>query len=189
MGRLLILELFDQRTPEPVDAPPSPDWQAGHLAGMEDGLAQADARQSALREDVAQAMIGIVFTYTEARTQILRSLGPLFQSVMDNLLPQIGRDVLLLHILDHVNIAAEADSGAPMRLTVHPSARSGLVDSLPTTLPLPIVIDTDPALGPGQVMLLHRDTETTLDLDGLTHGMRAILAALFDETERKTYHG
>ena len=188
MGRLLILEPFDRAVPEPVDAPPSPDWQAGHRAGMAEGLAQADARQSALREDVAQAMIDIVFTYAEARTQILRGLGPLFQAVMDKLLPQIARDVLFPHILDHLTTAAEADSGAPMRLTVHPSARPGLVQSLPTTLLLPIVIDTDPALGPGQVMLLHRDTETTLDLDGLTHGMRAILAALFDETERKTYH-
>ncbi len=189
MGKLLVLEPFDLAAFPSVDAAPSKDWQAGHLAGMADGLAQAGAHQSALRDDVAQALIDITFTYAEARNQILASLGPLFQSVMDRILPEIAKEALLPHIVDRLIAAARADSGAPMRIAVHPAARAGLVASLPATPPLPLVIEVDAALGPGQVVLRHQQTETTLDLDGLVQGMRAILAALFDETERKIQNG
>ncbi len=189
MGRVLFLEAFDAPPPEAAGPSHSPDWREGYAEGILAGQAQAAAREAHLSDEIVQSISDLSFTYAEARTQVLTSLEPLFRSILERLMPELVRHMLLPHILQELMTAAHVDSESPIELTISPQDEPALKRALMGAMPLPLQLATLPGLEAGQVMLAHRGIETALDLEGLITGIEAVLNALFDETARRSRHG
>jgi len=189
MGRVHFLETFDAPRSEMAGPSHSSDWRNGYAEGFIAGHAKSAEREALLSEEIIQSMADLAFTYAEARIQVLKSLEPLFRSILERLLPELVRHLLLPHILDELVTAANVDSASPMQLTVSPQDGPALSRFLSGAMPIPLQVSTAPHLGAGQVMLAHRGIETALDLDGLMKGIDAVLRALFDETAKRSRHG
>ncbi|MCC5972874.1 MAG: hypothetical protein JJT81_02360 [Rubellimicrobium sp.] len=189
MGRIIALEPFDRPNilPEPVG--PSPEWSAGHAAGLADGLDMAAQRQGILAEEICQAMTELTFTYAEARAQVLASLAPLLHGLLDRLLPAIVPDILRMAILEALVEAADGDSRMPLVVRVHPAhlaPLAPLVGTLPGHMP---VIEGASGIGPGQALVESSAGETLLDIDGLLEAIRQSLAVLSENALNEVRHG
>lgn len=189
MGRIIALEAFDRPAPVPDRVEPSPEWVAGHAAGLADGLDMAAQRQGALTEEILQALTDLTFTYTEARAQVLASLAPLLQCLLDRILPDLVPDVLRMAILEALMEAADGDSRMPLVVRVHPAQVASiapLVGAMPGQGP---VIEGASGLGPGQALVEGAGGETLLDADGLLVAIRQSISALSETARNEVRHG
>jgi flagellar assembly protein FliH len=189
MGRLLILEPFDKPVEVTDDHTISQDWHDGHAAGFAAGQAVMERQQDRLREDVVQAVLDMNFTFAEARTQVLKSLAPLLDRVVSQLLPAMSRDVTVPRIVEMMLAAAQLDSRAPMAIHVHPTVLAGLHAAWPAGAATAVTLIPDPGLSPGQALMQHNETETLLDPEGVLLRVREIFATLTAETTERPHHG
>jgi flagellar biosynthesis/type III secretory pathway protein FliH len=189
MGRLLILEPFD--APPSLADPPkvSEDWLDGHAAGFAAAQASRDERETSLRNEAIQAIMDMDFTYAEARSQVLRSLVPLLDSLVTQFLPALSRQTTVPTIVDMIMSAAWEDSKAPMVVHLHPDVLPSLQDAFPGSPSFSVALLADETLSPGQAILLHREAETLLDLDGILARIKAIHTSVIVETTERSHHG
>ena len=78
MGQTVELESFDSAPSAP--AGPSGDYQRGYEDGQEDATHAAQSGEAALQADLVQAVSDLEFTYEEARSEVMRALGMVFDS-------------------------------------------------------------------------------------------------------------
>lgn len=190
MSRLVALEAFDL-PPDPKETDPEPgeDWRAGHATGLADGLAMAAMRQDVLSDGAAQAINDLVFTYAEARAQVLAALQPLIGTIMDRLLPELGRATLLPLLVERIMAVAAEHSAMPVVIRVPPSTAPALI-TLMQTFPEPKPgILADASLEEGQALIAAAEQENMVDLEGLVTEIRQTLEAFTDETQQEMRHG
>lgn len=192
MGRAPLLESFDVTgpLPGPQDAPqPGPDWLDGHAQGVVDGRAQASAAQGAVSAEIAQTLSDMAFGYTEARAHLLSSLRPLFAALIAQVLPGVAQAAQASQLISLLNAAAETDSAMPLELTVNPGRADGLAALLPFAVGLPIMLVSDPSIGPDQAILRSATGETALDIGAVIAGASAALAAIFEPADERAFYG
>lgn len=192
MGRSPLLESFDLAVPlfGPAMAPvPSPDWRDGHAQGFAEGRAQAGTEQAALSVEMAQTLSDMAFGYAEARAHVLTALGPLFAALIDHVLPGVTEAAHASDLVSLLNAAAKQDSAVPLELTVHPTRSAGLAALLPYAVGLPILLISDPTVGPDQAILRTGRGETMLDTGAVIIGAKAALAAIFETADQGVSYG
>jgi len=192
MGRAISLESFDilevSEHPPQEPIPPELGYEDGYATGREGGLAEARAEAARLEDDLVQAFTELSFTHAEARNHVLQALGPLFTSIMETLLPEAARASLVPYIVETLMEAAEQDSRMPLALLVSPQAVEPVRAVAEGRAGNPVVIDANPGLGPGEVLIRQADRETMLDLDRLLTDIQGAMQALFiDEPGRQTH--
>ena len=190
MMRLLTLEAFDSPPdlPEPEPAGPSDDWLDGHATGVAEGLSRAAAETDARLAEIAQSLADISFGFAEARAAVLASLGPLFSTLADRLLPGLAAQAQRAALIEAATAAARADSAAPLDIRVHPALADQIAAVVPDLPDLPFTIRADPGVAPGQILVSHRSQDTLLDAEALIAALAAPLAFLRDEPQRKAGH-
>lgn len=202
----LLYEAFDEVR---ADAAPGPslEWAAGHDAGLTQGLATGiaqgteatEALSGTLSAELSQALADTAFGYAEARGQILASLGPLFQVLIDRLLPALAAEALTPWLAEALQEAAREDSARPLVIHVHPDRIEALRACLPGDGPAgffgPARLLADSSLGLHDARLERPDRETALDLGAclatLSETLRAIsgsLRATPEDPARKARH-
>ncbi|PYE84596.1 hypothetical protein [Pseudoroseicyclus aestuarii] len=174
------LECFDD-SPEPlarVDPEgPGEDWLEGHAAGVEAGRAAAAAEQAALTERLVQTLDDMGFGYAEARAHLLAALRPLFAALSESLVPGLAAQGLALRLAERLAEAAEADAGLPVTLRVAPTETEAF-EQVASSAPLPLRLQPDPVLEPGQLVLERGGSATMLDALSLVEELRGALDAL-----------
>lgn len=192
MGHVLTLESFETKNDGfglHFDAGPTADFAAGRAEGYENGLQEAALRQDALSNELVQTIADMSFGYAEARLQLLRSLGPLFETIIERLIPETIATAFPAHIAAQLNAAAKVDTAAPLTLTVHPDQIAAVSKILPVSMDMALTIDSDPNLSPNAAWIASPHMETALDLDGLVVDLSSTLSTLFDEIKGHISHG
>lgn len=190
MSLAALFEHFDT-TPATDTGPaqPSADWQAGHEAGLADGVAQAEAAQTALQRQTAEAIADLALTLAEARADTLARLAPLFAALADRIVPRLLRDTLGAALLDELARAAEAALGGPLVLRIAEADHDAVAALLPLIPGTEVTLETDLHLGPGQALIDGGATGTALDIDRLAVATTEALAALPDLLQGQRRHG
>lgn len=164
-------------------------YDAGYQAGWEDAAAAQSGDQTRIRSDLARNLQGLGFTYQEARSHILRALGPLLEQIVGRLLPELARESLVGVVLDTLMPIAERLADAPVTLVLNPIARAPVEALVETATGLPLVIEEEPSLGEGQIYLRFGSEETLIDLDRAIAEITAAVRGFFDLTQKESAHG
>ncbi|WP_296425989.1 hypothetical protein [Yoonia sp.] len=186
MSHSLSLESFEEIVSD--RSGPSADFNDGYAEGIAAGRAAAQADAVALTEAFVQSIADIDFTYAEARSQLLQSLGPLFQTLCKKILPHCVATGFAGQLADQLLHAAAADAAGPIKIHVHPDQRNA-VEAATKTLPTQLRVLTDPALTLHAAWIQQGTNETLLDADSLLSHINAALAAISNTEHRTNAHG
>lgn len=182
----------------PLAPPPAPAAEAearltayddGYAAGWDDAVAARDDDAARLREAVGQNLQTLNFTWHEARTHVLHSLRPLLEAMVTRLLPQLAAAGMPAMVADAMMALATEGAETPVTLRLHPASRTAVEGFLSAPGVLPFAVVEDPALSPGQVVLLSGPSGTRIDLDGTIAELTAALAAFYDLLPAEKRHG
>lgn len=204
MAARLRLESFDFATaPEPglaASAGPPPEvlaederlaaYERGYAAGWEDAVAARDSDALRLREDLAQNLRDLAFTFQEARAHVLRSLEPLLRAMVDRVLPETARAGFGAAVAAEAMAAARSAAAAPVEILVAPESIAAVETALGEDPALPLRLVADPMLAEGQARFRMGAEETALDQAALLAAIRGLVDDFLTQPhERAVLHG
>lgn len=204
MAARLRLESFDFATaPEPglaASAGPPPEvlaederlaaYERGYAAGWEDAVAARDSDALRLREDLAQNLRDLAFTFQEARAHVLRSLEPLLRAMVDRVLPETARAGFGAAVAAEAMAAARSAAAAPVEILVAPESITAVETALGEDPALPLRLVADPMLAEGQARFRMGAEETALDQAALLAAIRGLVDDFLTQPhERAVLHG
>lgn len=164
-------------------------YEQGYGAGWDDAVSAQSQEQQRLRADLARNLQSLAFTYHEARSHVLRAVEPLFEMVLDRILPDLARRALAPRIVAALRPLVAEAADAPIHLTVAPSARPAVEAALAETPSLPLEIIEEETLGEGQAVLRLGRSETRVDLDRAVADITTAVRGFFDLNEENIHAG
>lgn len=183
MALMLRLEDFDEPAAGAREAAPLPQDLPGYEAGFEDGLQAARAEQNGIDAELVQTLNDMAFGFAEARQHLIHSLVPLFQALVDQLLPQVIDTTFRLHLIDALTALTRQRVSAPIRLIVHPDQVDAVAALLPSVSGLEVDLHHDAEVGPHGALISQGPVESLLEIDDLIQEIHRILSALTDPSE------
>ena len=164
-------------------------YEQGFTAGWDDATAAASNDQSQMRTELGRNLQALSFTFHEARSHVLRALGPLLEQMTGQLMPEIARASLAPLVLETLMPLAETMAEAPVTVVLNPAARPAVEALLQEAAGFPFTLRDEPTLGEGQVYLRLGDSETRIDLDRATAEITAAVLGFFELTQQERKHG
>lgn len=192
MTRMLHLEDFTAPSPLPEVAPAAPvEPPEATLAAFEDGYrsgwddcarAEAEAHRK-IGADLAANLATLARTHEEARQDVLRALGPLFEEIAAQLLPRLAAEAVAPTVIAELRaIAGQATAARPL-LVAAPAALPALERLLASVDGFDIDLGAEPAFAEGQVSIRHDGERRDIDLTGAAARMAdAIRGYIAQET-------
>ncbi|KIC20634.1 hypothetical protein [Leisingera sp. ANG-Vp] len=186
-----LLEDFGFNTPA---APPVPEvseevieeqrlasFEKGYSAGWDDAVTAKDQESSRISAELANSLEDLSFTYHEAQSQLLDSLDPMFKVLTSAILPDAMAASFGHHIVDQLAEMAKGQTDQPMQIVVAPGEGAAVRSLLPQNFSVPVTVQEDAALTPGQAYLRIGSSECEINCD-------ALLESIQDSIEAFTYH-
>lgn len=164
-------------------------YEDGYKAGWEDALKSRASEEARVSDEFARNLQDLSFTYHEAHSQVLQSLGPFLQDMVDTLLPAAVRDSIGARVVEELSDMAREQSEQGIEI-VTSTADFPTVDALlKQDFGFPVQAKTDETLAEGQVYLRMGQEERQIDMTSVMEGIRQAVAGLMDENERMLKHG
>ncbi|MEM8537130.1 MAG: hypothetical protein AAGF56_04625 [Pseudomonadota bacterium] len=186
MGQVFPLESFDDDTP--VIDPAEAAYHEGFTAGQAAGQAAAEADQLALKASLVQAIADLEFTYSEARGEMTRALAPVFQALVEKVLPHCIAGGFATQIASVISAHVAAGQTSGLSIIVHPSQRAAITAALGDDANR-IAWGEDAALDVHAAWVGHAAGEVLINFDQLLDEISAILGALNSDDMRSDSNG
>ncbi len=159
-------------------------FEQGYGAGWEDAIQAQEQGGVQLSSDLSATLSDLSFTYQEALTRMTLSLEPMFQSLVQVVLPETVERSFATRIAEQLSEMAREQIGQPMQLTV-PVGTAEQVEAIlpPEFSPRPHVSE-DLSLEPGQARLQVGTAQREVDCAALLSSIAtAFDAYLFEAKE------
>ena len=159
-------------------------FEQGYGAGWEDAVQAQEQTGTQLSSDLSATLSDLSFTYQEALTRMTLSLEPMFQSLVQTILPETIEHGFAKRLTEQLCDMAREQVDQPLQLTV-PAGTSDQVEAmLPQDIsPRPQVIE-DVSLQPGQARLQVGIAQREVDCAALLSSIAATFDAyLFEAKE------
>lgn len=198
MARTVSLEEFglfeperhsDKGVPEINEDEKLEAFERGYTAGWEDASKaqmQDSVRVSAVLESNLR---DLSFTFHEARSHILQGLEPLFEELIEKILPDLAKSQFPVLISARLAKVVKEGSDRPVVLSCAPDTVAAVESILPEDLGFSLSVREETTLGDGQVFLNLGSHEESIDLDDSLAAMRNVVRDFFDLNERTLNHG
>ena len=164
-------------------------FDKGYRAGWDDAIKAKSDEGAQFADAVAQSLQDLSFTYHEVHAQILSNLGPLFEEILQKLLPLLARETLGAHVADQLASMARDMGTVQIEIAVAPGTAeqvSQLVNGAGARLPITVVEDADVPEGRADMRLGAK--EVSIDLsDVIVQISEAVRAALQGQTEMRAH--
>lgn len=164
-------------------------FDKGYRAGWDDAIKAKSDEGAQFADGVAQSLQDLSFTYHEVHAQILSNLGPLFEEILQKLLPLLARETLGAHVADQLASMARDMGTVQIEIVVAPGTAeqvSQLVNGAGARLPITVVEDADVPEGRADMRLGAK--EVSIDLsDVIVQISEAVRAALQGQTEMRAH--
>lgn len=184
MPPLFQLENFEVGTSSASSIPANqPENLPGYDAGFAAGQAAAMAQQSVVEASLVEALSDMSFGFEEARQHILGGLAPLFQALIDQLLPRTIEESFHARLAETLQNLALDRARGPVRLIVHPNQVAAVSTLLPSVSGLEFELHQDPEVGQHGALISQGTSESILDVDDLIEEIRKTLSAIFDHSD------
>ncbi|QAX31351.1 ABC transporter ATP-binding protein [Leisingera sp. NJS204] len=156
-------------------------FENGYSAGWDDAVTAKDQESSRISAELANSLEDLSFTYHEAQSQLLDSLDPMFKVLTSAVLPDAMAASFGHHIVDQLADMAKGQTDQPMQIVVAPGEAAPVRSLLPDNFSVPVTVQEDSLLSPGQAYLRIGSTECEINCD-------ALLESIQDSIEAFTYH-
>lgn len=164
-------------------------FEKGYRAGWDDAIKAKSDEGAQFADRVAQSLQDLSFTYHEVHAQILSNLGPLFEEILQKMLPLLARETLGAHVADQLASMARDMGTVQIEIAVAPGTAeqvSQLVNGAGARLPIAVVEDADVPEGRADMRLGAK--EVSIDLsDVIVQISEAVRAALQGQTEMRAH--
>ncbi|WP_299949360.1 ABC transporter ATP-binding protein [uncultured Ruegeria sp.] len=159
-------------------------FEQGYGAGWDDAIQAQEQAGGQLSSELSATLSDLSFTYQEALTRMTLSLEPLFQSLIQVVLPETVERSFATRLSDQLCEMAQEQIGQPMQLTVPTGTSDQVAAALPPEFsPTPQVVE-DPSLQPGQAHLQVGTARREVDCAALLSSIAASFDAyLFEAKE------
>jgi len=164
-------------------------FNAGYASGRDDVLKTGEAAAAEVSAALAATLQEASFTYHEARSQLLTALRPLLTQLVELVLPDLARATLAERVAGEIAAAADMATAAEVRVHAAPETLETLERLADRNAGVPVDLDADPTLGPGQVLLQFADGERQIDLDELLEGIRSAVSGYLEDNLQEAANG
>lgn len=162
-------------------------FEKGYGAGWDDALKTQNTKQMQLADGLEQALGDASFSFHEARAQLEKDLRPVFQCLLDRVLPDAIRITLAPRIADQITELSIGDTAANVVIFVAPENADGLGQVIENKLNMNVSIASDSSLGPAEAVLKLGPREVQLDpaemLSDIKNGVDAFFHGLQENSE------
>ncbi|MDU9006572.1 ABC transporter ATP-binding protein [Sedimentitalea todarodis] len=155
-------------------------FEQGYTAGWDDAIRVQSEDKSRVIATLAQNLEDFSFTYQEALAQMTRAVEPVFQTLMQKVLPEAMTQSTAARIVEQCLSLARDQIEQPVVLVVPVGAGGALKPILQKELPMQIAIRESNDIDPGQIQLRIGDSEREIDTD--------LLLASLNESAEAYYH-
>ncbi|WP_050605122.1 hypothetical protein [Ruegeria sp. 6PALISEP08] len=151
-------------------------FEEGYGAGWEDASQAQEQSRGKISTKLAQSLEDMSFTYHEAMTRMTLSLEPMFESLVQTVLPEIVDRGIAARLVEQLCQMARTQMEQPMQIMVPMGCVEDVEAFLPTDMhSVPRVIE-DLALGPRQARLQVGTSRREVDCGALL----TTVAQIFD---------
>ncbi|WP_292294161.1 ABC transporter ATP-binding protein [Marivita sp.] len=164
-------------------------FDRGYRAGWDDAIKAKSDEGALLADGVAHSLQDLSFTYHEVHAQVMSNLTPLFNEILQKILPNLARDTLGAHIVDQLSQVARDIGTVQIGIEVAPGAAqqvTQLINGASTSLPVTVV--ESPSVVDGQAHMKLGAKELTIDLAEVCQQItEAVHAVLHDQAEMRAH--
>ncbi|MDP4992157.1 MAG: ABC transporter ATP-binding protein, partial [Marivita lacus] len=97
-------------------------FDKGYRAGWDDAIKAKTDEGTQLADGVVQNLQDLSFTYHDVHAQILSNIGPLFDEILNKILPSLARDTLGAHVADQLTRIARDMGPVQIEIAVAPGS-------------------------------------------------------------------
>jgi len=162
-------------TPEQIEEIRLNAYERGYNAGWDDAGKQAAEEDGARRAEVERQLQELSFTYHEVRGHLLRALHPVFDAILGSVVPAAARASVTALAIEQLLALAGNAADAPVTLRVAPGTRDEFKAALDGLVVPPLTIVECETVAPMQAMIGFDTQATQIDLDTVTHELRAAI--------------
>lgn len=160
-------------------------FEQGYSAGWEDAFTAQEKDQTRITGNLADSLGDLSFTYHEALTQLLAAIEPVFQSLVELILPDLMARTFGQHIVEQLCDMARDQTSGPAALIVPAGAGANLSPILARDMAMAVEITEDPALKTGRAYLRLGTVEREIDSTALLASVRDAIDAFTYETGKE----
>lgn len=164
-----------------IDGEKLKSFEDGYQAGWEDSLRAKNETHEGITSDLAKNLQDVSFGYHEARSTLTQSLRPLFEEIMNKLLPETVRTSIGLHIVEQLTNMVRDQSDQLIEIVVSPFNFETLKNLLEEQVSDPFVLLVQPDLAEGQVYIRLGTQEREIDFEKVIQEIRNSTNNLFEE--------
>lgn len=161
-------------------------FDRGYRAGWDDAIKAKTDEGAQLADEVIQSLQDLSLTYHEVHAQVLANLGPLFDEILQKILPSLARESLGAHVADELTRIARDMGTVQVQIAVAPGAAEHVtqfVNGALTSLPVSVIEASDIPHGRADLRLGRR--EISVDLSEVTAQITAaVRAALYTHSDQ-----
>lgn len=164
-------------------------YEHGYNAGWEDSGQQAERQEAERRAAVERQIEALNFTYHEARGHVLRALEPVFESMLQILVPEAARASVVPMVVEQLLPLADISSEAPVTLRISPGTRADFEAAF-TGMPLPpLDLVETPEMAPGQAEFAFENQHTRVDLSHVVDELHAAIRRFYQIQFEESRYG
>ncbi|WP_439123083.1 ABC transporter ATP-binding protein [Marivita sp.] len=164
-------------------------FDKGYRAGWDDAIEAKTDESAQISDGIAQRLQEMSFTYHEVHAQVLSNLSPLFDEILQKILPVLARDTLGAHIADQLSAIARDIGTAQIEIAVASGGGAQVSQLLnAASISLPISVTEVAGLSDGQAELRLGRKELAIDLASVTAQItEAVHSALYEQSEMRAH--
>lgn len=164
-------------------------FDRGYAAGWDDSCKAAESRAADSQDALRARLQDLGFTFHEARAHVMQAMQPMLEAIMRHAVPKVLAATLGRRLVAEFEEMMRGTSDADIALLVAPGETPMVDEALADITALPIIIEEDPAIEPGQFHLRLGAKEREIDLNELGTRLEDALSALAAINKDTLSHG
>jgi flagellar biosynthesis/type III secretory pathway protein FliH len=151
----------------------------GYKEGWIDAQAAAQSETKELNTEVATALQEAGFAYFEARQHIFKSMRPLLEAIVEQVVPEMARESIALKVVEQLEQIAE-QTEPPMHVLCAPATALKLNDVLEKHVSFPVEVREEATLAETQAVLKFSEGQTNIDLSSVVDGLKSAISDFYE---------
>ncbi len=164
-------------------------FEQGYTAGWEDAVEAQKTNQTQVLAALGDQLQDLSFTYQEAQSHLWKSVTPVLDLLVAQVLPQVMQETIAPLIVQEVLDVMHNEAEQPVCLVVPEGASEALKSVLSKQLSMPVELKESASLQTGQAFLKFSDAEREVDMVRVLEEARGAIKSFAYEVEKEVSYG
>lgn len=163
-------------------------FEQGYKAGWEDAVRATAEEQSHIATDLARNLQDLSFTYHEAHAAILAEIAPVIEQAVMAVIPDMADTGFAHQIAAEIKHLTDQTEATDVILRVAVENLDAVKDLLAPSSTLPLRIDVDETLSPGQAHLSFGNRERKIDVSEVVANVGKAFSGFVQQAKKEAQH-